>query len=34
MDTPVASVREAKVPLFGINFSFARIYTRHPGAKS
>jgi hypothetical protein len=33
MDTP-ANVREAKVPLFGINFSFARTYARHPPTKS
>jgi hypothetical protein len=33
MDTP-ANVREAKVPLFAINFSFAQTYARHPPTKS
>jgi hypothetical protein len=34
MDTPAANVRDAKVPLFTINFDSARIYARHPRAKS
>ena len=33
MDT-LANIREPKVALLGLNFSFAGIYLRHPRAKS
>ena len=32
--SPEEEIREAKLPWFGINFSLARIYARHPRAKS
>jgi hypothetical protein len=31
---PAANVREAKLPAFGIDFNFARIFARHPREKS